>query len=76
MPYDTPTVEDLDHVYRELTCRPHRLTVDAPSSGDKRPHALILYADQPHEPASIIEGLTPVFEATGVGLLHGECAAP
>jgi len=26
----------------------------------------VLYADQPHEPAAIVEGLTPLFEATGV----------
>ena len=66
MPYDTPTVEDLNHVYHELTVPAAPFDGRPPSSGDSRPHALVLYADQPHEPAAIVEGLTPVFEATGV----------
>ena len=66
MPYDTPTAEDLDHVYHELTVPAAPFDGRPPSFGDSRPHALVLYADQPHEPAAIVEGLTPVFEATGV----------
>ena len=66
MPYDTPTAEDLDHVYHELTVPAAPFDGRPPSSVDSRPHALVLYADQPHEPAAIVEGLTPVFEATGV----------
>ncbi|HEX3727764.1 MAG TPA: ThuA domain-containing protein [Pirellulales bacterium] len=64
-PYDAPQPDDLDHVYRELT------VPAAPFGGlDPRrtdgPHALVLYADQPHEPGYITEGLPKVFEATGV----------
>jgi type 1 glutamine amidotransferase/glyoxylase-like metal-dependent hydrolase (beta-lactamase superfamily II) len=66
MPYDTPTVADLNHVYDELTVPAAPFDGRPPSSGHSLPHALVLYADQPHEPAAIVEGLTPVFEATGV----------
>jgi type 1 glutamine amidotransferase len=65
MPYDTPTDDDLDHVYKELT------VPAAPFGGpdrmlDSGPHALVLMGDGPHEPGHIEEGLAPVFEAAGV----------
>jgi type 1 glutamine amidotransferase len=66
MPYDTPTAEDIEHVYRELT------VPNAPFQGrtdfvaDARPHALVLIGDLPHEPGHLEEGLRPVFEATSV----------
>ncbi len=66
MPYDTPLVEDVDHVYKELTV-PHAPFNDKPPQpDDKRPHALVLIGDQPHEPGHIEVGLRPVFTATGV----------
>jgi type 1 glutamine amidotransferase len=66
MPYDTPTVQDLDHVYRELTAPSAPFQGRPPVASDLRPHALVLMGDQPHEPGHIEEGLQPVFEATGV----------
>ena len=66
MPYDTPTAEDLDQVYRELTVPIAPFHGREPAAADPRPHALVLIGDQPHEPGHIEEGLRPVFEATGV----------
>ncbi len=66
MPYDTPTLEDLEHVYHELTVPIAPFDGRAPDVGDAKPHALVLVGDQPHEPGHIIEGLQPVFEAVGV----------
>ncbi len=66
MPYDTPTAEDIESVYRELTVPNAPFHGRAPSASDRPPHALVLIGDQPHEPAHIEEGLRPVFEATGV----------
>ncbi len=66
MPYDTPTAEDLDHVYRELTVPVSPFRGHAPAADDPRPHALVLIGDGPHEPGHIEDGLRPVFEATGV----------
>ena len=66
MPYDTPTPDDLEHVYREQTVPLAPFHGSPPALTDKRPHALVLIGDQPHEPGHIEEGLRPVFEATGV----------
>jgi type 1 glutamine amidotransferase len=66
MPYDTPTLEDLDHVYRERTVPVAPFHGHAPVPDDPRPHALVLIGDGPHEPGHIEDGLRPVFEATGV----------
>ncbi len=66
MPYDTPVAVDLDHIYRELTVPVAPFHGRAPTASDRRPHALVLIGDQPHEPGHIEEGLQPVFEATGV----------
>ncbi len=66
MPYDKPTLEDLEHVYRELTVPIAPFDGRAPDPLDPHPHALVLVGDQPHEPGHIIEGLKPVFEAVGV----------
>ncbi len=66
MPYDNPTAEDLDHVYRELTVPAAPFVGRVPAASDPRPHALVLIGDQPHEPGHIEEGLQPVFDATGV----------
>jgi type 1 glutamine amidotransferase len=65
MPYDTPTAEDLAHVYGELTV-PAAPFNGRPPSEDKLAHALVLIGDEPHEPGHIEEGLRPVFEATNV----------
>jgi type 1 glutamine amidotransferase len=64
-PYDSPQPADLEYVYGEMT------VPQAPFSGlePKRasgPQALVLYADQPHEPGYITETLPQVFAATGV----------
>ncbi|HEY1602628.1 MAG TPA: ThuA domain-containing protein [Pirellulales bacterium] len=66
MPYDTPLAEDLDYVYRELTVPLAPFNGHPPEPGDKRPHALVLIGDQPHEPGHIEAGLRPVFAATDV----------
>lgn len=66
MPYDTPTAEDLDHVYRELTVPSAPFGGRPPAANDPRPHALVLIGDGPHEPGHIEEGLPPAFEAAGV----------
>jgi hypothetical protein len=66
MPYDTPTLDDLEHVYRELTVPQAPFNGHAPDPNDPHPHALVLVGDQPHEPGHIIEGLRPLFEASGV----------
>lgn len=65
MPYDTPTAEDLVHVYKELTVpyAPFNGRLPRATNG---PHALVLIGDQPHEPGHIEDGLRPVFTATGV----------
>lgn len=66
MPYDDPTAEDLQHVYRELTVPIAPFHGDLPSQTVPVPHALVLIGDQPHEPGHLEEGLRPAFEATGV----------
>jgi hypothetical protein len=66
MPYDTPTAEDLEHVYRELTVPVAPFHGREPDRSDPRPHVLALIGDQPHEPGHIEDGLRPVFEQTGV----------
>jgi type 1 glutamine amidotransferase len=66
MPYDHLTAEDMAHVYRELTVPAAPFNGRPPQKGDKRPHALVLIGDEPHEPGHIEVGLRPVFEATGV----------
>jgi type 1 glutamine amidotransferase len=66
MPYDTPLAEDVEHVYQELTVPRAPFGAHTPEAGDKRPHALVLIGDQPHEPGHIELGLRPVFAATGV----------
>jgi type 1 glutamine amidotransferase len=66
MPYDRPTADDVAHVYRELTVPAAPFNGRPPQASDRRPHALVLIGDGPHEPGHIEEGLRPVFEATGV----------
>lgn len=66
MPYDTPTLEDIQWVHRELTVPQAPYHGQPPSRNDSRPHALVLIGDRPHEPEHIESGLRPVFEATGV----------
>ena len=66
MPYDTPTSDDIQHVYRELTVPNAPFQGRPPAASDARPHALVLIGDQPHEPGHLEEGLRPVFDATGV----------
>ncbi len=53
-------------VYRELTVPNAPFHGRLPRATDRRPHALVLIGDQPHEPDHLEEGLRPVFEATGV----------
>ena len=65
-PYGNPSVEDIEHVYRELTVPTAPFDGREPAASASRPHALILIGDQPHEPGHLEEGLRPVFEAAGV----------
>ncbi len=66
MPYDTPLAADIEHVYRELTVPVAPFGGQVPDAADRRPQALVLIGDQPHEPGHIEEGLRPIFAATGV----------
>jgi type 1 glutamine amidotransferase len=66
MPYDRPTGEDMEHVYRELTVPAAPFHGRPPQPEDPRPHALVLIGDGPHEPGHIEEGLRPALEAAGV----------
>jgi type 1 glutamine amidotransferase len=66
MPYDNPTAGDIEHVYQELTVPRAPFQGRIPTGSDRRPHALVLIGDLPHEPGHLEEGLRPVFEATGV----------
>jgi type 1 glutamine amidotransferase len=66
MPYDTPTAEDLEYVYRELTVPIAPFHGRAPDASAGAPHALVLIGDGPHEPGHLEDGLRPVFEAAGV----------
>ena len=66
MPYDTPTLEDVKHVYAELTVPAAPYFGRQPERSASRPHALVLMGDRFHEPEHIENGLAPVFESTGV----------
>jgi hypothetical protein len=66
MPYDYPVAEDVEHVYGELTVPAAPFNGRVPRKSDRRPHALVLIGDLPHEPGHIEQGLRPVFGATGV----------
>ena len=66
MPYDTPSSEDIDQVYAELTIPLAPFNDGAPRVSDLRAHALVLIGDRWHEPGHIEEGLRPVFEETKV----------
>ncbi len=66
MPYDTPSAEDIEWVYQELTVPQAPFHGRPPKIDDTPPHALVLIGDLPHEPGHIEQGLRPVFEATGV----------
>ena len=62
MPYDTPTAEDIDHVYGELTAPPFALPFDDGGG----PPVLAVIGDSPHEPGHLEEGLRPAFREAGV----------
>lgn len=64
-PYDAPLPGDVEHVYREMTVPSAPFGGSDPKPADG-PHALVLYADLPHEPGYITECLPRIFEATGV----------
>lgn len=66
MPYDTPTADDLRHVYQELTVPLAPFNGHPPKPDDPRPHALVLIGDGPHEPGHVEAGMRPAFAATGV----------
>lgn len=68
MPYDHPTADDIDHVYAELAVPQAPFGPDDPraSSKDKRPRALALIGDRPHDPAHLEAGLRRAFESAGV----------
>lgn len=66
MPYDTPTKPDVQHVYNELTI-PQAPFADRPfDPSDRRPKALALIGDRPHEPGHFEEGLGKALELAGV----------
>jgi type 1 glutamine amidotransferase len=66
MPYDTPTKPDIEHLYNELTV-PRAPFGDRPfAPDDRRPRALVLIGDRPHEPGHLEDGLRPAFEQAGI----------
>ncbi|MCK0160537.1 ThuA domain-containing protein [Allomuricauda sp. F6463D] len=65
-PYDAPKREDLEHVYDEMTVPNAPFNGQDPKPSKENPQALVLYADQPHEPGYSPPGLRLVFEQTGV----------
>lgn len=65
-PYDAPRPVDLDHVYNEMTVPNAPFNGQVPKRSKENPQALVLYADQPHEPGYSPPGLRLVFEATSV----------
>jgi type 1 glutamine amidotransferase len=65
-PYDQPTGEDVEHVYRELTVPAAPFNGRLPPATGFPSQALVLIGDGPHEPGHIEEGLQPVFAATGL----------
>ena len=65
-PYDLPKGEDLDHIYDEMTVPNTPFYGQVPIRSTENPQALVLYADQPHEPGYSPPGLSLVFKATGV----------
>ena len=66
IPYDRPRLEDVRHIYRELTVPSAPFRGRPPAKDDARPHALVLIADRYHDPEHIEKGLAKVFKATGV----------
>ncbi|MBI4583832.1 MAG: ThuA domain-containing protein [Planctomycetes bacterium] len=68
MPYDEPAIEDLDHVYEELTTPRAPFAVDPFPPEDPRPRALAIIGDGPHEPGHLEKGLRPAFEAAGAAV--------
>jgi len=62
MPYDTPSADDIDHVYGELTATPFGQPFDAGGG----PPVLAVIGDSPHEPGHLEDGLRPAFREAGV----------
>lgn len=66
MPYDTPTADDVAHVFGELTVPQAPFNGRPPEAVDGAPHALVLIGDGPHEPGHVEEGLRAAFASSGV----------
>ena len=66
MPYDLPTRDDVEHIYRELSAPYAPFDGQIPDRKDAQPHAFVLIGDRVHEPEHLEEGLEPVFTATKV----------
>ncbi len=64
-PYDMPVAEDIEQVYSELTVPRAPFDGVEPKRAEG-PHALVLYADLPHEPGYLMHCLPRVFQGTGV----------
>ncbi len=68
MPYDTPTPDDIGHVYAELTVPRSPFLADPFESSERASRALAIIGDSPHEPGHIEAGLRPVLSAAGVAV--------
>jgi hypothetical protein len=66
IPYDNPRIEDVTHVYREMTAPEAPFDGRPPRRDDTQVRALVLIADRYHEPEHIEVGLRKVFKTTGV----------
>jgi len=69
MPYDTPTPEDIGHVYGELTVPVAPFGRSATISGSNpAPRALALIGDRYHDPAHLEAGLKEALGGAGISL--------
>jgi type 1 glutamine amidotransferase len=66
MPYDHPTREDVEHVYRELTVPLAPFGIRDTLAVDSRPKALVLIGDSPHDPGHIEAGLRRALGGAGI----------
>jgi len=53
MPYDHPTMEDIDHVYSELTVPKAPFALDPFRADERAARVLVVIGDSPHEPGHL-----------------------
>jgi type 1 glutamine amidotransferase/glyoxylase-like metal-dependent hydrolase (beta-lactamase superfamily II) len=65
-PYDSPTAEDIEHVYRELTVPLAPFGGPLSNPPREQPRAMAIIGDRVHDPAYIEAGLRAAFRRAGV----------